>query len=501
MKQSLFSRPLIQIMLAVLFLTALAVRLYDISDEPLEVHPTRQMRSALVARALYYPTAPDVTPEQAAAAKDQAAALGVIEPPILERLTVLLYRLAGGEMSWLGRLVSIGFWLAGGWAVYALSARLGSPLTGLVSLSVYLFLPFGLRFSRTLLPDPMMVASSVLALWVLVRWQETRQTGWAAAAGALTGFAILSKSVAGIILIVPFAAYLLAAIGIRSAIRNWQVWLIFLLAALPSAAYYYWGLVLDGRLATQFSGRFFPDLWTDLLLYKSWGKRILIEFGLPWLAAGLIGIALGSEKAHRWLLLGWWAGYFGYGMLFSYHIMTHDYYHLPLVPLMAVSIAPALAWVEARATGKWRTITAIGMAALAVGTVVFGADRQVQFVGEEDYRQTRQAYEALAAALEDLPDGRIIALTEDYETTFKFYTFRSAAHWPHLGDLNYYALQGSDPQDPGRLWARTEGFDYFLVADERELVRQPDLAAQLASLPVVFESGGLRLFALGDPGQ
>jgi len=39
------------LLVATIFLIGLLVRLYDVTDAPLEVHPTRQMRAALIARA------------------------------------------------------------------------------------------------------------------------------------------------------------------------------------------------------------------------------------------------------------------------------------------------------------------------------------------------------------------------------------------------------------------------------------------------------------------
>ena len=36
-----------------------------------------------------------------------------------------------------------------------------------------------------------------------------------------------------------------------------------------------------------------------------------------------------------------WVGYFVYGMTFSHHISTHDYYQLPFVPAVAIGIAAA----------------------------------------------------------------------------------------------------------------------------------------------------------------
>src|SRR5258706_7370780 len=39
-------------------------------------------------------------------------------------------------------------------------------------------------------------------------------------------------------------------------------------------------------------------------------------------------------------MLGLWAGYFLFGIYFNYHISTHDYYSLPLIPIVLLSLAP-----------------------------------------------------------------------------------------------------------------------------------------------------------------
>ncbi|MBN2045232.1 MAG: glycosyltransferase family 39 protein [Anaerolineales bacterium] len=485
------------LLLTILFSAAALLRLYDLTDEPLEVHPTRQMRAALVARALYYPTAPQIPPERVEFAAQQLQLVGVIEPPIQEFLTAQLYRLAGSESPWLGRIISITFWLLGGWAVYALALQLGSSLGGFAALIYYLFLPFSVRFSRTLLPDPIMVASSVTALWALYTWQKKRTLSWAIFTGLITGFAILTKSVAGIILILPFAAYILSINSFKQTIKNWQVWLILILAALPSAIYYFWGLVLDGRLAAQFSGRFFPDMWTDMLLYKSWGLRIITEFGLPAFLLGIAGIFSAREKAEQRFLFFWWTGYFIYGMLFAYHIMTHDYYHLSMVPLTAVSLAVTIAWLEQFSRKKnWlKPALAFAVATMLVFTGVTIV-QSIKFADQADFRQTRDAYYHLADVLEELPPAGIIALTEDYETSLRFYTFRNASHWPHLGDLNYYQLAGSERKEIESFWEKTEGAGYFLISDWNELSRQPTLEARLSTLPVLFQDQFFALYLL-----
>lgn len=485
------------IWLVLILLLAGALRLYDLTDEPLELHPTRQFRALIIARSFYYPTAEDIPAEQVEFAEQQASLVGLIEPSVLEYLTAQLYKVAGQEITWLGRVFSISAWLLGGLAVYALGKHIGSTWSAFIGLVYYLFLPFGVQLSRVLMVDPIMVAGISASLWALAAWSKTKNVKYAILAGLLTGITIFLKSVAGIILIVPFALFLLGSFSIKDLLKDRQVWLILLLAALPTVAYYYWGLVIDGRLATQFKGRFFPEIWTDIIFYKSWGLRIIQEFNLVAFLIGLAGILLAKTKPVRLMLFGWWAGYFIYAMLFAYYTWTHDYYHLPMVPLVAVSMVPVFSYLENLAKKGNRAIWyQAGAAVLCVGIAVFGSYHVVQFLAAENYRNFRTDLEEVGGLIESLPTGKIIALTDDYETSFTFYTFLKAEHWPSLGDMNFQELQGSSAQAFERLWQDTEDAAYFLVTDFRELGKQPQLEERLSEMTLIAEDETYRLYSL-----
>jgi len=80
------SRVVLALTLFLLFGVALAIRIYDIMDLPLDFHPTRQLFSAVKARGMYYETLPDVPEWQREFAIQQWKTKVTIEPEILERL-------------------------------------------------------------------------------------------------------------------------------------------------------------------------------------------------------------------------------------------------------------------------------------------------------------------------------------------------------------------------------------------------------------------------------
>ena len=61
------------------------------------------------------------------------------EPSVFEGLVAVTYLVTGGEHLWVARIYSILFWLLGGVALYALARRLTSPLAAIASTYLLLF--------------------------------------------------------------------------------------------------------------------------------------------------------------------------------------------------------------------------------------------------------------------------------------------------------------------------------------------------------------------------
>ena len=114
------SRLSLALTLFLLFGIALAIRVYDITDLPLDFHPTRQLFSAAKARGMYYESLPDVPEWQREFAVQQWKTKSTIEPEIMERLATFFYQYTG-EQLWIPRLISAIFWLIGGIFIYLLA--------------------------------------------------------------------------------------------------------------------------------------------------------------------------------------------------------------------------------------------------------------------------------------------------------------------------------------------------------------------------------------------
>ena len=151
-------RRLGQVMvIGAVFLVAAGIRLYKSDQPPLDYQPTRQYRSALIARAYYLRTLDSASESEKRIAACNAAKLPLHEPPVLEYVVSCVYRLVGGEHFWVSRSFSSLFWVIGGLFLYGICRRTISSDAALVSATFYLFTPFGVRASRSFQPDPLMM--------------------------------------------------------------------------------------------------------------------------------------------------------------------------------------------------------------------------------------------------------------------------------------------------------------------------------------------------------
>jgi hypothetical protein len=254
---SFFSARAIRIAaLLLLFSAALSIRLYDLTDLPLDFHPTRQLLSAIKARALYFETQPDgVSTEKLETGIRQARLKAQVEPVIFERLVAYTYRFTG-EQLWVSRLYSSLFWLIGGIFLFLLVRDLVSFDAAIFSTAYYLFFPYAVIGSRSFQPDPLMVMLIIAFWWMFLRWTDLAVDPPTPGSGAGARAALLAGLVGGLAIFIKFSAAFFvigAALGLglslftwRDLLRNTQVWMMAVVGALPASIYLIYGIFIQG---------------------------------------------------------------------------------------------------------------------------------------------------------------------------------------------------------------------------------------------------------------
>jgi hypothetical protein len=476
MPKGLFGRLLIILVLG------LAVRAVNLDVPPINFHPTRQYRSALIARAQSTAALREFSPGQQEAATQMGRLQVAIEPQVMESAAATAYAILGREDLRAPRLLSILAWLllAGLSVTWILHlAKMPAPWI-MAGLLFTLFAPFGVDASRAFMPDPLMTGLTMMTLALSLRHHVQPGAAGLVLRVLAAGAAIYVKPMAALFLVPAVLALDVARLG------PWRglvlAGLTTAVAMLPSVAHYV-ALVAAGNPVAE--GRFFVQLWIQPMFWVRWLARIHDVIGLPALGLSALGVWL-SRGPLRLLLAGAWTGYGVMGLLFAHHISTHDYYSLPLVPLAGVAIVAGLVEVTRRLPSRagWIATTAV----VAIGVAFVPALRSHGYCG--DIAQARQAaadYEHIGALVQH--STRVVSLDTSYGFALAYHARIVTLQLPLSGDRALSDLAGEAATTATSDLAERGG-EYFVGTSQRELNAQPALRNLLEQRYALLETGG-----------
>ena len=499
---SLFSFRVSRIIaLVLIFGTAFAIRLYDLTDLPLDFHPTRQLLSAIKARGLYYETQPNgVSTSKLEAAIRMAKLKADVEPVVFEHLVAFTYRFTG-EQLWIARIYSSLFWLIGGVFLFILARDFVSFEGALVSTTYYLIFPYAIIASRSFQPDPLMVMLTLSFWWMFAR--SIRFPLWmnAVLTGLLGGLAIFIKFSAVFFVIGGALGLALSRFTLRELLRNAQVWILAILGALPALMYLIYGIFIRGDLASQFKGRFVPALLLNPYNYLQWESKANMAAGGIFIMLGLLSFFLIKDRPLRIFLYGLWSSYILFGLFFDYHIATHDYYQLPFIPIVALSLATLGDWFFTRlmepVTQRWMRSAVYVILIFGLFSVLWDVRNQMKAV---DYRPDAKMWAQIGEQFDE--STRVIALTQDYGSRLQYWGWRTVSTWPYVGDVGYANIRGGVFSFDDLFNRYSSKMHYFLVTDFDEFNRQPELKERLFNSYAVYSQGdGYLIFDLKSPKQ
>jgi hypothetical protein len=468
---------------------------------------------------MYYETLPDVSETQREFAIQQWKTKVTIEPEIIEHIAVFFYRLTGKEQLWIPRLISALFWLVGGIFVYLLARDMFSVDGGILALAFYLFVPYGIFSSRSFQPDPLMVMLIVAFWWLIYCWanltdltpvsstllgtrpdRRRESWKWAILAGLIGGLAIFVKFVAAFFVIGGALGALLGRFKLRELLRNPQIWVLGVLGVLPGAVWILYGKFVLGIFGGDMSGRFIPSLLVSPLFYIQWQTKAATVAGGIGIMLGLLGLLVVRERAVRAFLLGIWGAYLVFGLYFNYHISTHDYYSLPLVAIVALSLAPLGDWFFAHIReasspygddAGWVRGALFVVLLYGIFSTVWDVRNQMKSV---DYRLQVARWAEIHDVLGD--QASVVSLTEDYGLRMAYWGWMKTALWPSSGDL-YQADARGNQRDIDKLFAETAAKkSLFLVTDLDDFAKQKELRALLAGHPLIIQGDGYLIYDL-----
>lgn len=466
-------------------LLGLLVRLHEITQPIVRFHPTRHYRSAVLARACYYDIAGGV-PDWAKRVADANRSMQQAgEPPLMEWAACASYLALGHENILIPRLLAVLIWVSGAIPVWLLAARLASPAAALLAVALHLFLPYGIIASQNFQPDPLMTVASLWAIVALVRHHDDPTRKNFIIAGALIGLAGLIKPMS-VFLTLPVAGMLALLTGGSIKQRLTAAIEIGLVGLLMPLIFYGNSALRGSLVQDQMKMRFEPHLMGSMFFWGGLSRMISRVETWPLFLLAIAGAVVARDKVARAVLAALFIGYFAFAVAFTYHMPTHDYYHLPYLPVVAVGIAVLLARVE---TFLPAPVPLVAAAVLAVATMVAGvrtAWPRMEFAEAPAYAQMYREVGELAGH-----DTHVLFLDPEYGFSMMYHAEVSGDSWPNVDDLAAEAIDGRPAIDAEArlqrdyMWAAPT---YFIVTDMRSLNEEKDLQAMLAKRTTLVRS-------------
>lgn len=467
-------------LVGLLFALALGFRIYRINDPSLEFYAVRQYHSALLSRYYYFlaePSFPDWQRQIAAAQKPEN-----LEPPLMEKMAALFYRMAGGVYLWFPRLLSTLFWLATAAGIYFISKKLWSETSAILSLTLFLFLPFGILASRSFQPDPLMIMFMIFAILAIILYFEKPSFERLMIAGLLAATAIFIKPVSFFMIFFAFGALMIWQKRSLRWLVQPHLWIFMLTAFVPGAFYYSYGLIISHSLKTQAGWSFIPKLWVTSFFYTGWLQNIGLVIGFGLFVVSLLALPL-AKNFSRALLAGMWIGYFAFSLIFNYHTHSHHYYQLQLIPLVVLSVGYVGSLVFSR-LNDFRVPWKVRAVVVVILLMAFSLDGMKQVVIRRHQIERHIDFTKIVEAAKEIGQRvnhseKCIFLDPEYGAPLKYHGWMAGWIWYNAWEIDFRRRFRGEPElNAQELYLKKYASyqpSYFIVTDFNELHKQKDL--------------------------
>lgn len=351
--------------LFLLLTTGFLVRLYKINSPIADWHSWRQTDTSAVARNfikhgynLLIPKFDDLS--SLPSGKENPNGYRFVEFPVFNAIHAGFYQVLEGlgvlkKLQWnfetIGRLTSAVCSLAAAVTLFSIVKLFWGWFPGILTMGFYLFLPFNIYYSRTVLPDQTMIAITLASVYFFLKlkFQNLNLKTKSQNLKLFTSIFLAALS----ILVKPYAIFILLPTWLvvfggeylklknRGDRKKYFLFFVFyiLVCFFPFLLWRLWmlrfseGIPASGWLF-NFSNIRLRPAWWRWLFFERIGKLILGGWGLILLGLGIIS-RLNNLKREA-VFYGWLAGMFAYLVVFAGGNVTHDYYQVILVPVLAV---------------------------------------------------------------------------------------------------------------------------------------------------------------------
>ncbi len=269
----------------------------------------------------------------------------LIEPPVYNSIVAALYQVFGVHEE-LGRLVSILAFSGTAYFIFLIASKHVHKGAANSAVFVFCFSPLSIIYTRAFQPDTLALFFLTALVFYVSEWFDGKEKAfWPALFFGL--FTFLSKQTFMFILI----SFLLMGLIIKGKqiLFEKRVYIFTILAIIPSIIWTFH----SRKTAELFPNNFYADNFVfsnwfylpTFLNYEFYKTIFLWLSGVILTPIGftlfLIGLFIKITSKENALLKAWLAGVIIFDLIFHKHAFTHEYYHLPLLPVASIIIGKA----------------------------------------------------------------------------------------------------------------------------------------------------------------
>jgi hypothetical protein len=269
----------------------------------------------------------------------------LIEPPLYNSIVAFFYNIFGVYES-IGRLVSIAAFAGTAYFIHKIAYKHVHKSVAKAAVFVFCFSPLSIIFTRAFQPDTLTLFFLTVLVFYVVEWFN----------GELKAF--WPASIFGILTFLSKPTYMFILFSFL--IMGWlfkgkqilfekRVYFFTFLTTLPAFIWSFHAKNVNSLYPiNNYSRNFDLSNWIDfstLLNYAFYKNIFTWASGMIFTPIGftllLIGLFIRIDKKGDSILNSWLIGVLIFDLIFHVHAYTHEYYHLPILPVAAIIIGKA----------------------------------------------------------------------------------------------------------------------------------------------------------------
>lgn len=326
--------------LYMVFAFIVLIRLFGLTMPILEGTATRQAQTATIARNFYRDGFNVLYPK--VDWFGNAPGYLVLEFPLFNVLAASGYFLTGGVHEWVGRLLSILFFIGGCLFLYGIARKLFNEKIALWAMAVFGLSPLSIIFSRAYMPDFEMIFFSLGALYFLLKFyfSDKQSHHWLSALFLSLAFLVKLHS---FYIVVPLF-YLIWKKQKKRLFIDYKNWIYLIIAVMPAILWYMHAKSVHSHFTPQEAYNYTLTNWFNIKtllrgdfyinIMQIYSGILLTPIGLTLFIAGLFIKTKGKEN----LIWPWLFGSIIFLIVFATHI-EDPYYNLNFLPIASIIIA------------------------------------------------------------------------------------------------------------------------------------------------------------------